>query len=738
MSEAGGPKGLTELRPELQLLNGAPSPNGEPTWLVHDPVANQFFQIDCAAYEALRHWRDCSSADELIVRANASQRVSLDERSLGQLVEFLHANQLTTEPRSEGWRQFARQRASSRHSLSGKLVHNYLFFRVPLWRPQVFLERTLPLARALATPGTHAAVALLGIAGIYLVSRQWEEFTGTFQSMFSWEGAVLTAVALMLVKAAHELGHAYTAVRFGCRVHTMGVAFVVLAPMLYTDVTDAWRLRDRRQRILIDSAGIRVELAIAAVALFLWAFLPEGALRSSAFLLSAVSIASSLAINLNPFMRFDGYYLLSEAIGIENLQSRSFAVGRWKMRELLFGLGAPCPEDLPRRLVVALVVYAWGVWVYRLLLFVGIALLVYHYFFKLLGIILFAVEIIYFVAQPVAAELKVWFMLRRRIAATRRTLLTAASAFSALVLCLIPWSTRVDIPVVVESARLQMIFPVRAAWIEARHVEHGAVVRTGNPIISLSSPEVNQQLEQARTALSLAKLQHARRLADAADREGSLILESAIAALAAKIEGLEKERAELKIVAPFDGRVVDLNPDLHPGRWISPRDQIAVVAVDAPIVARGYVAESDLWRVAEGAVGVLIPEQPQRRSLRVRIDQIATAGTSQVEIADLASTNSGRIAVNPDEKRRLVPATAQYMVNMSVLETSYMNDVSFRGVVLADGRAENSIGSRVASDAQGAVARERLLICAMCVSTYSHACLITARRSEAQVRRGPQ
>ena len=208
----------------------------------------------------------------------------------------------------------------------------------------------------------------------------------------------------------------------------MGVAFLLLFPVLYTDVTDAWRLRKRRQRLLVDASGILAELTVAGLALFLWAFLPEGPTKSAAFFLATTSWVLSLAINLNPFMKFDGYYLASDISGVNNLQNRSFDLALWKMREILFGLGDPPPEHFPRRLARGLVIYAWATWIYRAILFIGIALLVYAWFFKLLGIILFLVEIAWFIVLPVKREVGIWWERRSEIMASRRGLITTGIA----------------------------------------------------------------------------------------------------------------------------------------------------------------------------------------------------------------------------------------------------------------------------------------------------------------------
>ena len=88
---------------------------------------------------------------------------------------------------------------------------------------------------------------------------------------------------------------------------------------------------DRRQRFAIDIAGVVVELAFACIATFLWVFLPDGLTRQTAFMIATTSWVMSIGINLNPFMRFDGYYIFSDLVRVENLQSRSFDIGVWKL-----------------------------------------------------------------------------------------------------------------------------------------------------------------------------------------------------------------------------------------------------------------------------------------------------------------------------------------------------------------------------------------------------------------------
>lgn len=441
------PAPLPALREDLQIIPGRRGRDGEPSWRVYDPVQHRFLEIDETTFRILSLWQRSPDAPTLIQALDANFGMTVDAAEIARLIEFIYANHLAAAPPGGDWRALVRQAERSRESVGQWLLHNYLFFKVPLVRPQSFLVATLPFVELFFRRSVHVMFAVMGIAGLYLVSRQWDQFLNTFQHFFTLEGVAIFGCALFAVKALHELGHAYSAVRLGCQVPAIGVAFMVMTPMLYTDVTDAWRLKSRRKRISIDFAGVAVELMIACTAFLAWTFLDPGPGRSLAFVLATSSIFTSLFINLSPFMRFDGYFILSDLVGMPNLQSRAFAVTRWHLREVLFGLGAPCPENVSRTAIAGLTVYSWFTWIYRLVLYFGIALVVYHYFFKLLGIFLFFVEIGFFILLPVYREFSEWRKMGAKSFKSRRSLVSAAAFSGLALLAIIPWSTRVIIPV---------------------------------------------------------------------------------------------------------------------------------------------------------------------------------------------------------------------------------------------------------------------------------------------------
>jgi putative peptide zinc metalloprotease protein len=683
---------LPALREELTLIRGKIDASGEQAWRIYDPVQHRFMEVDNVTVEMLSVWLSVKNADELRLKLQHTRGISVSIESIQGLIRFFHANFLTKESAQGDWKSLAEMARRSKKSWGAWLLHNYLFFRIPLVKPQGFLVETLPLVQPFFKRRIILAIACLGVAGIYLISRQWDQFANTFQHFFTPEGAIIFACALFLVKALHELGHAYAAVRFGCQVPAMGVAFMMMTPMLYTDVTDAWRLPLRRQRMQIDFAGVAVELMIACIAAFLWSFLPEGKAKSIAFLLATSSILMSLAINLSPFMRFDGYFILADLVGVPNLQPRAFSVARWKLREILFGLSAPCPEEMPPLKLFGLTTYAWATWVYRFGLYLGIAAVVYFYFFKVLGIILFAVEVAVFIVGPFAAEFKEWYKMRRQITKSKRWLLPAGLALGILFAAIVPWSTRVDIPVIIESAELAHIYPPRPALITSMHVVQGQAVEAGAELLSLSSDQLKHDIVIAANGVARVKAQLARLTADDTDRENNAVLMRELSALQAQLNGLRAEEEELKIRSPLTGRVLELNPGLHEGRTIGQKEMIALIGSDDALSGRGYVSESELNRVSAGQTGKFVPENVMRQTYGVTILDVSLRGAQAIDIVDLASVNGGRIAVQADQQRRLVPVSAVYAVTFLVSGISQSPGQRIRGVAQVDAEAVSFAG----------------------------------------------
>ncbi len=691
---------LPALREDLRIHPSSTLASGAPGWVVLDPVRHRYYQIGRGALEILSAWSAGTRSGIKAALAAKAGRIVTDAEIDG-VVSFLSAHELTRDPAGGTADLVAREKARSHHWLAW-LIHNYLFVKIPLIRPQRVLDRCVPLANAVFAPPVLWSLLALGLFSLALVVRQWDAFVATAVSFLTLEGAALYAVSLVGVKAVHELGHALMATRYGVRVPSMGVALMVLAPFLYSDVSDAWRLKSRRQRLAIDSAGMLAELMLAAVALTLWVFLPDGMARSIAFITATTSLAMSLVLNMNPFMRFDGYHILADATGIPNLQTRAIVVGRWMMREVLFGLGAEPPEPFARRTLVILALYAYAIWLYRFFLFLGIALLVYHMTFKVLGVILFLIEIGWFIARPILQELSILWTGRNILMRRPRTYLTLGLLCCLALVATIPWSTAVRIPAVAGAAADSAVFPRAAGQVDRIAIQAGAQVMAGDVLLVLRSPDLEAELQRSRQRLSLLERRHDRAAADAAERSEWVVLGRQVEAERQRAAALEAQIADLVLRAPTTGVVRELDPALRPGVWVGLRTQVARIVGPESADVRGYVAEADMRRLEPGAPGRFVPEDALLAAIPVTLATLGRTAVEDIDLAVLASVNEGPVEAVPDG-RRLKAGVAVYRATLHADAAAPI--VTLRGTVVLEGRPE-SFAARIARQVVGVLIRE--------------------------------
>lgn len=699
---------LPQLREELRVDRSAPLLDGAPSWTIFDPVRHTYFQIGQTELALLAAWKG-GSVKALKQRFLQQQGVEPDPRAIQALLQFLVANSLTRVPLGDAVRSLQAQALARQQTWWQWLLHHYLFVRVPLVKPDRFLRRTVHWVAPLFTRTFVVLIVATALLGLYFVSRQWDVFLQTFPYFFSLEGLAVYGLSLAFTKTLHELGHAYSATRYGCRVPTMGVSFLVLMPVLYTDTTDTWKLRSRKQRLLVDGAGVMTELCLASIATLLWSFLPDGPVRSASFVIATTSWISTLVINLSPFLRFDGYYFLSDLLGVPNLGGRAQAFGQWKLRNWLFGLEAPMPEPASPRAARMFAYFAWATWLYRFFLFLGIALLVYHFFFKAVGILLFVVEIWWFIIMPIWREIKTWWSMRGTIARSRRSVLTFSLLAIALIAIFLPLDRHVTVPAVLAATHEQPIYAPEAAQITALHVSPGEVVRAGQVLFTLHSPALEQEQREARIRLALLQARLARSVADRVDLAQTQELMRGVIAEQAQLDGLAKRRALLEVKAPFAGTAVDFDTQLHVARWVTGK-QLLVRIVDEKGAQdlRGYVEGQYVWRLLDDATGRFVADDPRQPSFEVKLLGIATVAADEIESDYLQSVNGGPIAVNLTDEGRAVPNVSQYPVTLRPegerVESAHLPQV-VRGVVTLQARGE-SLFSKVTRQVLRVLARE--------------------------------
>lgn len=651
---------LPPLREDLRLHASTPFPDGAPAWAIQDPVSNRFFRIGWAEYECLLRWH--LAPDQIAQEISTSTTLEVDVSQVQDLGKFLDQHHLLRAT-AQKVEQLQKKSREKQWKSAKWWLHTYLFIRVPLVRPQRFLQACMPYVSPLFSMAFLWLLLGATALGLVLVARQWDSFVHSFMDMLSPEGLAGFALALIVSKTLHEMGHALVATRLGVRVAHMGVAFVVLWPMLYTDTGESWRLRHHRQRLAISIAGIATEVALAGLATLAWALLDDSWLRQSMLYLATTGWILSLALNISPFMRFDGYFILSDIINFPNLHERAGAMAKAWMRRKLLGWNEPDPEPFAPNVRWKLRLFAYITWLYRLTVFLGIAFAVYYFFFKALGIFLLLVELWWFVAKPVWTELMVWKKRWPEVRPRKRALLWSLTA-GIFALLAFPWSTDLKAPGVARAERQQVLYSPQPAQV--LRIEPMGNVKAGTQLGQLGLPDL--QARQQRTQASITSL--ALQLPQLMATEEGLDVQQATARRLqeqlAESKAIADEASLLQLHAEFDGQWRDIDPQLRAGAWVGVRTPLGVLIDPKSWIVDAYVDQQQVHRIHAGASANF---WPQRWGMPLAATVIAVDGarSQQLPYTMLDARHGGTVATQPHEKAPL-PVQPLYRVRLQLNE----------------------------------------------------------------------
>jgi putative peptide zinc metalloprotease protein len=564
---------VEHLRENLILFEWEPDTNGERQWVLHDPLNNKFFYLDFSAYELLREVANLSSERlrSLVETPLSSQ--TLVDGGIHSFVSFLKLNGLirSLEAKPE---DFLTSQIKGRHKFFMRLIEAYISFNVPLISPDAFLEKALPYAKILMTIRFLFISGFLGLLGIILATRDQQLLMSEISATFSLGNLHLFATAIIFTKVIHEFSHAFTAKLQGSRVPMMGVKFIVLFPLPYTDTSDTWRIYSHKGRRNVAAAGVLAELALACWASFLWNFAPNDTIGKLLLIIAVSTWISSVAINLVPFMRFDGYFVLMDMLKMPNMHARAGAMGKWFLRRSLLGFDVPAPELGSGRKNIFLITFAFLTWIYRFSVFLAITAVVYHFFIKILGILMFVIECWFFILRPIIQEMQQWWKMRSffKIKTTNSTIIL----LSALCLALLfyPFQKNLVVPGMLTQGIRVPVYSEMSGKINKLFVKNNESLDASASIFTLDSPEVINDYVQAKLRLQAAFITYGN---SRFSHKGSYVSERP-AALGDEQNVFEEARRRLDaltIQAPRSADRIEFSRDYAAGDLISRGELIA-------------------------------------------------------------------------------------------------------------------------------------------------------------------
>ena len=631
------------LRRDIEIFAGPLEEDGSPTYVIHDPVTESFSKIGWGEAIVLRRMRGPQALEDL--RQKIQRETTLPLPSAEEIAVFCQdaaAHGLTTNAQVKPVEELVKMAEAKKTSLLKWLGGRYLYVRFPLIRPDRFLTQALPWVRPLASRYARLSYLVLALLGIYFLTQRFETYLATFPHFFSLRGFIAYAAVIAALKAAHEFGHAFVAKHYGVRVSVMGVALLVLAPVAYCDVTDAWRIRDRARRLQIALAGIKVELVIGGIALALWGLTPPGILNSTCFLLSSTTLVSTFLVNLNPAMRFDGYYILSDLWGIDNLSTRSTEFTKWWLRRRILGIDAPCPMHLQtRRRRAQILIYSLFSWTYRLFLYLSIAVFVYYKFTKSLGILLFTTEIVMFILKPIAKEIKELREMKSRIRPNLTMAIVLGLAALAFAWAALPLTRNKEAPAVFVPLIGYHVYAPQGGQVLEVKVQRGQEVKAGDLLVQLTSEAVNGDIEYL--SISVNQRRHDIQMLAMDDERTAVVpeLERQLAAVEAELAGKRAEQGQFAVRAKLTGVLTQWDEMISPGSYVQEHQDLGQITSMDHARVDAFLSEKDIKQIDLGQVVQFYPvgNSPPITGTIERVDPIRERTVEALRIGSVAASD---------------------------------------------------------------------------------------------------
>ena len=556
---------------------------GESWYVLQDPLNNQFFRISVDAYRFLCRLSAGRSVDEAwqaTLESDPETVLSQEEvvQLLGQLnlSNLLHFDALAAVA-SIFERYRKRRSAETRSRLMG-----FLSIRIPLFDPTRLLDRGAGLLRLLyGLPGLVLWLLLLLFAAKVAIDHRDTLFDQA-ADLLAPGNLMLLYVGFLISKVAHELSHAAACRRFGGEVHVLGIMLVVFTPMPYVDVSSSWGFRSRWQRMLVGAAGMLAEFAVGAVAVLVWAWSAPGPLHAAAYNVMFVATVSTLLFNINPLLRFDGYYMLADLLDAPNLFQRSREQLRYLAERWLYGLDKlppPVHAPLEARLLAGYGVLSLAYWA---VVIVGILLFVadqYLDFGMLIAAFLFVVSVL----VPLVKFLHYLAFAPRLETARMRAVAVTVGLVAGLfaVLGLVPVPDRVRAPGVVEAASFRELNSEAAGFLVERLSVPGQAVVAGQALLRLQAPEL--ELEQRAAEMQLLQVQALLRRAESEMVADLAPLREQAAVLASTLAELHHRREALVVRAPIAGVWVAPEVESSLGQWIARGTALGTVVDESSV-----------------------------------------------------------------------------------------------------------------------------------------------------------
>lgn len=606
------PRALAALRDDLEV--SLVTRRGERIAVLKDPVAHRFYELledDYRAALLIDPALPPGQAIALLRQKGPASWRSADDKSLA-----LRLQRLSGELRANGLARggTVKTTKTAPTSVLGEWqqrlrgVVSILFLRIPLGDPSYLLEKAAPLCRIFFHPLFLSASALFVVLSAIVFFAAGGP--GAFEPGWfaSWKALLFFYFGLGLLKVVHEGAHAVAVRQYGGKVHEAGTTLVAGLPLFYVEASDSYLFPKKSQRIAVAAAGIVAELIVAAVLVWLWFFMADGFARQLVLNLLLVASVSTVLFNGNPLMRFDGYYILADALDRPDLRERSGEFVSSRLGDFLLGTKS---REVPRKEAWLLGCYGVLSQAWLIIVILGIwrflSVVAQPHGLQSAVNLLIGAWVINSLVFPFFQFCRGLFERAEASRGARRKRALAGLAVASLVVAgifFVPLPHWIARSCVLEPADDSVLRAGVDGFVAEVLVTEGETVKAGQILSRLRSSALTAELQSAKLAVNQAEASlrgavTASSLAEVGKQR------TALAAARSRLAETEKRAERLVLTAAIDGVVATRDMDTKLGQFLKAGDVFCVVQppmLDEFLVPLG---EKEARQVKSGATARL-------------------------------------------------------------------------------------------------------------------------------------
>lgn len=638
------------------------------TWyLLEDTTSGKNHRFNPAAYQFIGRIDGKNTVQDIfnLVNELLGEYAPSQEEIIQLLAQLHNADLIRTKQLIDTDELFDRQTQEKTNRIKQQLS-SPISQKVALWDPENFLNRHFNKVEWVFSYWVAFSWFIIVIYSLSQLLLNWQQISQHFTiNALSPYNLLLLFFLYPPIKFLHELGHAFSAKLEGGEVHEMGINFMLLIPIPYVNVSTATHFRSKYKRMFVSAAGILVETLLASLGLLLFLSTEPGLVQSIGFNIFIIGGISSLFFNGNPLLKYDGYYILSDALEIPNLYQRARHYWRYLFQRYLLGMHQAYSPVNTKGEAPWFIGYGAVSTLYRFAVLWFVIAIVTEKFFTLgvfLAIWLISQQILLPIFKSVTFIFNSPSLEKNRPRAIINCIFTLSLMVSITMLLPMPSYTLVE-GVAWQSDESQ-IKAEHAGFAGPLLVQDNQDITAGTTVLVLSDPILEAQLKIAQARVR--ELQSKYRAKQLSNFVEAGIIKDATLAAQSELDFVLNEIQSMSIKSLKNGKVVLPKADDIPGRYIRQGELLGFIVSNEPPTIRLAVSQENIGQVRHSVLDINVKlANDLSKNYKASIIRQAPEASNQLPSAALTTKGGGRFINSPDQKDDRISLDKVFLMDLN-------------------------------------------------------------------------